>query len=294
MVPAEFANFFLACAGAGGALIGLLFVAISINPERTFGKEAPRERQAVAASAYTALVNAFFVSIGALIPGSSLGALATLFGMIGLLNTGRVGVDLFMYLRRRYTGRTLAVRIARGLSLVAAALVLYGSESLNGYDLIQHNMTVGDVYAICGILLGIYGIGLVRAWELLGAPRSGIGSWFNPLADLEDPTPSAIPEAETERIAAAPAAAANSTTPTVAEGVHPAQAGQSALLAHRDQPANGDASGRPPAHPQMLHPLPSLHPDPYQPPLTRAPWHAQPRPPITLHNTSSITHSRPG
>jgi hypothetical protein len=35
MVPTDFANFFLSTAGAGAALIGLLFVAISINPERT-------------------------------------------------------------------------------------------------------------------------------------------------------------------------------------------------------------------------------------------------------------------
>jgi hypothetical protein len=27
---------------------------------------------------------------------------------------------------------------------------------------------------------------LVRAWELLGAPRFGIGGWLNPLGDLDD------------------------------------------------------------------------------------------------------------
>jgi hypothetical protein len=34
MVPPEFANFFIASASAGAALVGLLFVAVSLAPER--------------------------------------------------------------------------------------------------------------------------------------------------------------------------------------------------------------------------------------------------------------------
>ena len=40
MVPESFETFFLATAGAGGAFVGLLFVAISIGPQRTFGAAA--------------------------------------------------------------------------------------------------------------------------------------------------------------------------------------------------------------------------------------------------------------
>jgi hypothetical protein len=40
MVPDDLANFFLASASAGAALIGLLFVAIAINPGRTLGRTA--------------------------------------------------------------------------------------------------------------------------------------------------------------------------------------------------------------------------------------------------------------
>lgn len=59
MVPPEFANFFIASAGAGAALVGLLFVAISLAPEQIVTRRAPVERQAVAGSAFTSLVNAF-------------------------------------------------------------------------------------------------------------------------------------------------------------------------------------------------------------------------------------------
>src|SRR4029079_4481800 len=94
MIPTEFANFFLATAGAGAALIGLLCVAISINPERTFGREARSGRQQVASGAFTALVNAFFISTGALIPHTQVAYLTLIMGGIGLLNSLRLGREL--------------------------------------------------------------------------------------------------------------------------------------------------------------------------------------------------------
>lgn len=188
MVPATFANFFLATAGAGGALIGLLFVAISINPERTFGEGAPRERQAVAGSAFTALVNAFFVSTAALIPGESLGPVAIAMSIVGLLNTFRAGAQLVVYqlhLPRR-GARDLALRIARSATILLISLVLYTFEFTNALDLTQHPAITGDVYAICALILAIYGVGLTRAWELLGAPRTGMLAFLNPLAGLRE------------------------------------------------------------------------------------------------------------
>jgi hypothetical protein len=62
VVPPEFFNFFIAGTSAGAALIGLLFVAVSIAPEQMVALKAPVERQAVAGSAFTALMNAFFIS----------------------------------------------------------------------------------------------------------------------------------------------------------------------------------------------------------------------------------------
>jgi hypothetical protein len=61
VVPPEFLNFFTASTGAGAALVGLLFVAVSLAPEQIVTLQAPVERQAVAGSAFTALINAFFI-----------------------------------------------------------------------------------------------------------------------------------------------------------------------------------------------------------------------------------------
>src|SRR5260221_5565628 len=73
VVPPEFANFFIASASAGAALVGLLFVAVSIAPEQLLTRRAPMERQAVAGTAFTALTNALFISLVALIPHFHLG-----------------------------------------------------------------------------------------------------------------------------------------------------------------------------------------------------------------------------
>ncbi len=87
MVPPEFANFFIASASAGAALVGLLFVAVSIAPEQMVTRRAPVERQAVAGSAFTALINAFFISLVALIPHFNFGSVIVPFISLCLVTT---------------------------------------------------------------------------------------------------------------------------------------------------------------------------------------------------------------
>ncbi|HEY1388900.1 MAG TPA: hypothetical protein VGF38_10180 [Ktedonobacterales bacterium] len=190
MVPTDFANYFLATAGAGAALIGLLFVAISINPERTFGRDAQPVRQRVASSAFTALVNAFFISTSALIPHTNVGYITLIMGGIGLLNSLRLaGEFLVGYWRSSLASRLPWPVALRALAFVAVSLILYGYEVVLAVLLLIQPDAVGFVYTLTGILLGIYGLGLVRAWELLGAPRSSLVGWFNPLHESpETPT----------------------------------------------------------------------------------------------------------
>jgi hypothetical protein len=75
MIPERLANFYLATVGAGAALIGLLFVAISLHPERTLDRLAAPARRGVASGAFAALVNAFIVSTAAL-PQRSMSAIS--------------------------------------------------------------------------------------------------------------------------------------------------------------------------------------------------------------------------
>jgi hypothetical protein len=85
LVPQRFHDFFIASTGAGAALVGLLFVAVSVVPARTLTHALPLEGEMVAASAFTALVNAFFVSLIVLMPGVNLGAVAVMIGVLAFV-----------------------------------------------------------------------------------------------------------------------------------------------------------------------------------------------------------------
>src|SRR5581483_8938312 len=87
MVPDTFIAYFAASAGASAALIGLLFVAVSLAPERVFGRQALVAKQTEALSAFTALANVFFISLGALVPGLNIGMLAMIVALMSLAQT---------------------------------------------------------------------------------------------------------------------------------------------------------------------------------------------------------------
>jgi hypothetical protein len=87
VVPDDFLGYFTAAAAASGALIGLLFVSISLRPDTVFGAKAAADGRALAGSAFTALVNAFFVSLLALMPQENLGWPAAILGGYSLFRT---------------------------------------------------------------------------------------------------------------------------------------------------------------------------------------------------------------
>jgi hypothetical protein len=176
----DFTSFFVASAGAGAALVGLLFVAISVNPDRNAGPSAPPERQAVSASAFTALINAFFVSLAALISNGILGGVAMAVSAVSIIATLRLIPDLFP--------PQLSMRVyLRHAGFLSIGLLVYGLQFYDGFQYNRYPNAIGWSYAIAYLLLGIYATGLTRAWQLLGAKRRGVLSWFSPLNDLDEP-----------------------------------------------------------------------------------------------------------
>ena len=165
MIPAEFQPFFTASTAASAALIGLLFVSVSIAPDRVFGSRSESMRQAQALSAFSALANVFFISFGALMPTAPAGVIVTIVSIPAVLQT----LSLLSLLSQWRAENALG----RGLLLFLASAAVYGYELALGIQLWMSPSNTGVLSNLLNVMLGAYAIGLGRAWELLGAPRSG-------------------------------------------------------------------------------------------------------------------------
>jgi hypothetical protein len=92
----SYASFFSAAASVAGALTGLLFVALSIRPQRLRGGgEGSLEHQAIAATAFTALIDALFVSLAGLTPGGGTTLASLIMGLIGLTSSAGLAARLW-------------------------------------------------------------------------------------------------------------------------------------------------------------------------------------------------------
>jgi hypothetical protein len=164
VVPASIHDFFVASSSVAGALIGLLFVAISVASERLTragpGAQAHRLR---AAGALTAFTNALAVSLFALVPGHKIGPAASAMSIVGLVFV--VAALLSLIRLRELRWKTLR----DGLFVVglSATFVIQFTE---GHDVITHPGNVGAVNTIAVLVIVCFLFGIARAWELIGAP----------------------------------------------------------------------------------------------------------------------------
>ena len=180
MVPAEYANYFIASTGASAALLGLLFVSVSIAPERIFGEAAQAGHQALALSAFTALANAFFISLSGLIPHVTFADFVIAAGIIAMSQS--------LSLLRGARGWVRDRRLIRGITLLVAGVTIYGGEIVLGIQLLGASNPGPLLTPMLELILAVFAIGLVRAWELLGAPHgrgvaSGAIDWIEEKLD---------------------------------------------------------------------------------------------------------------
>jgi hypothetical protein len=165
VVPLSFHDFFSGCATIAGALIGLLFVALSVTPEYLSGEKARTDHQVRAAAAFSALVNTMVIALFALLPTTDLGTVGLILAAAGL---GTTAALIFALAREDK-------RIGRGdIFMFLVLLVLYGLQLANALELERapHRVSLvvnqGEL-AICFFLFGI-----ARSWQLVGAREFGL------------------------------------------------------------------------------------------------------------------------
>ena len=193
MIPQEYRDFFAAAVGASGALIGLLFVAITVSPERAQQPDTRTEFRIRASSALLVFSNALVLSLAALVPGAggSLGwwCLASSLGIVLFaLATSRSGLA---ELRRRPTAW-------RPFTLVCSLLVIAGFESWAGVLLVRSSSDLGALRTVNYVIISDLLMGIGRAWQLANMRDTGMVTSLRMLARGEELLEEELEEEEEE------------------------------------------------------------------------------------------------
>jgi hypothetical protein len=168
MVPDSFNAFFASCGGVAGALIGLLFVAISVSADRLAREESASQMHRVrAAAALTAFTNSLAVSLFALIPGHKIAYTAMSVAAAGLIF---VVASLLSMVRLRL----LRGRAALDALFLVGLAVVFATQLWQGLTLVGHPHDVGAVDTIAILVVICFLVGIARSWELIGGPSIGI------------------------------------------------------------------------------------------------------------------------
>ena len=180
MVPESIRDFFVASGSAAGALIGLLFVVISVVSERIARAKAGAQlHRARASAALTAFTNALVVSLFALIPGHKIGPAAAGVAVLGLMFVVAVLLSLIRLRQMRWD----TLRDALFLFVLAATLVI---QLIEGAAVIAQPGDSSGVNTIAVLVIVCFLIGIARSWELIGGPSIGIGEEVSALVRRDD------------------------------------------------------------------------------------------------------------
>lgn len=147
-------DFFSASVGAAAAFIGLLFVAVTLAPERIFGRSAHPTRRADATRAFVALGNCFFVSLAALMPRYGADSMLV-FAAISIVQLVRDA-----YLATKFHP---IVEVLRSFGIVSS--IVYAAE----FYFVLRLRSGGTVQGVVFVVLGLFAYALATSWGLLGA-----------------------------------------------------------------------------------------------------------------------------
>jgi hypothetical protein len=168
VVPESIHDFFVASGSAAGALIGLLFVAISVASERLAREEAGSQHYRIlAAAAITAFTNALAVSLFALIPVHKIGPTSAAVAVVGLTFVLAALLSLIRLRQVRWS------TLRDALFLIGLA-VTFVFQLIEGLDVITQAGDSGAVDTIAILVVVCFLIGIGSAWRLVGGPSIGL------------------------------------------------------------------------------------------------------------------------
>jgi hypothetical protein len=168
VVPDNIHDFFMTSGAAAGALIGLLFVAISVSGGRLEQQTIEAQLHRIRASAsFTAFTNALAVSLFALIPGHKIGPTALIVAALGLFFVAASLVSLGR-------GGHLGWKTARDAAFILGLAVVFLVQLYEGIDVWMHSGDSGSVDTIAVLVVICFLIGISRAWELIRGPEIGL------------------------------------------------------------------------------------------------------------------------
>jgi hypothetical protein len=159
----DYHDFFVASGGVAGALIGLLFVALSVatEPEDKGDRYAHRFR---GASALTSFLNALTISLFLLVPDIDAGWPVLVVGLIGL-------GFLLRSIRELHAARRSHRPTWQDVSALLGLAVVFGFQIDSAAQLLSDEHDSGPIETVAFLVIISYIIGISRAWEMIGGPR---------------------------------------------------------------------------------------------------------------------------
>ncbi|HEY2522551.1 MAG TPA: hypothetical protein VGJ19_20745 [Streptosporangiaceae bacterium] len=167
MVAGDARDLFVAVASAAAALVGLLFVAMSVSPRPADGRPRGVIHQVRSAAALLSFTNALGISLFSLVPGNNAGYPAAAFGVVGTLFT-------LASVRSILSDTAARSRLLGQIALIGGLLAVFVIEIVDGLELRRNPANHSALNTIGNLIIVSLLLGVARAWEFVGDRDTGI------------------------------------------------------------------------------------------------------------------------